>query len=85
MPGWRSRTATRSGRRGWKARPRACAGGSACWPGRTAAVEAELVAQVRQRRAAAQFDQAFSAGSRLTQQEAVAIVRHQRGSGTQTP
>jgi hypothetical protein len=35
------------------------------------------VAQVRQRLGAARFDQAFSAGSRLTQREAVAIVRDQ--------
>ena len=48
-------------------------------------LEADLLAQVRQRLGGSQFDQAFSAGSRLTQQEAVAIVRHQRGSGTQTP
>jgi hypothetical protein len=48
-------------------------------------VEAELVAQVRHTLGAARFDQAFSAGSRLTQQQAVAIVRDQRGTGTQTP
>jgi len=47
-------------------------------------VEAELVAQVRQRLGAGQFDQAFSAGSALTQREAVAIVQHQRDTGTQT-
>jgi hypothetical protein len=46
-------------------------------------VEAELVAQVRQRLGAGQFDQAFSAGSALTQREAVAIVRNRRGTGTQ--
>jgi hypothetical protein len=47
-------------------------------------VEAELVAQVRQRLGTGQFDQAFSAGSALSQREAVAIVRNQRGTGTQT-
>ena len=39
--------------------------------------EAELVAQLRQRLGASQFDQAFSAGSQLTQQQAVAIVQGQ--------
>jgi hypothetical protein len=48
-------------------------------------VEAELVNKVRQRLGTGQFDQAFSAGSGLTQREAVAIVRDQRGAGTQTP
>jgi predicted ATPase len=48
-------------------------------------VEADLVAQVRQRLGSGQFDQAFSAGSALTQREAIAIVRDQRGTGTQTP
>jgi predicted ATPase len=48
-------------------------------------VEADLVTQVRQRLGAGQFDQAFSAGSALTQREAIAIVRDQRGTGTQTP
>jgi predicted ATPase len=47
-------------------------------------VEAELVAQLRQRLGAGQFDQAFSAGSALTQREAIAIVRDQRDTGTQT-
>jgi tetratricopeptide (TPR) repeat protein len=46
-------------------------------------VEADLVAQVRRRLGAGQFDQAFSAGSALTQREAVAIVRNQRGTGIQ--
>jgi predicted ATPase len=48
-------------------------------------VEADLVAHVRQRLGAGQFDQAFSAGSALTQREAIAIVRDQRGTGPQTP
>ena len=43
------------------------------------------MAQARQRLGAARFDQAFSAGSGLTQQQAVAIARDQRGTGTQTP
>jgi hypothetical protein len=47
--------------------------------------EDELVAQARQTLGAERFDQAFSAGSGLTQQEAVAIVRDQRRTGTQTP
>jgi hypothetical protein len=46
-------------------------------------VEADLVAQARHRLGSSQFDQAFSAGSGLTQREAVAIVRNQRGTGTQ--
>ena len=58
--------------------------GLRAWP-HLRRVEAELVAQVRQRLGAARFDQAFSAGSGLTQQQAVAIVRDQRGNGTQTP
>jgi hypothetical protein len=44
-------------------------------------VEADLVAQVRQKLGPARFDQAFSVGSRLTQREAVAIVRDQNGTG----
>jgi hypothetical protein len=37
--------------------------------------EAEVVAQVRQTLGADRFDQAFAAGTRLTQQEAVAAAR----------
>jgi hypothetical protein len=48
-------------------------------------VEADLVAQVRLRLGTARFDQAFSAGSRLTQQQAVATVRDQPATGTRTP
>jgi hypothetical protein len=44
-------------------------------------VEADLVTQVRERLGAAQFDQAFSAGSGLTQHQAVAIVRDQPSTG----
>ena len=58
--------------------------GLSAWP-HLRRVEAELVAQVRHTLGAARFDQAFSAGSGLTQQQAVAIVRDQRGTGTQTP
>jgi predicted ATPase len=47
--------------------------------------EAELVAQVRQTLGAGRFDQAFDAGSGLSQREAVAAVRGQRGTGTQAP
>jgi predicted ATPase len=48
-------------------------------------MEAELVAKVRQRLGTSQFDQAFSAGSGLTQREAVAIVRDQRSASTPAP
>jgi hypothetical protein len=47
--------------------------------------EAELVAQVRQALGADRFDQVYAAGSRLSQQEAVAAVRDRRGSGTAAP
>ena len=47
--------------------------------------EAELVAQVRQTLGADRFDQAFAAGSGLSQQEAVAAVQGRRGTGTQAP
>jgi hypothetical protein len=48
-------------------------------------VEADLVAQVRQRLGADRFDQAFAAGSGLSQRQVVAIVRDQRGTGTPAP
>jgi ATP/maltotriose-dependent transcriptional regulator MalT len=48
-------------------------------------LEAGLVTQIRQRLGGGQFDQAFSAGSRLTQRQAVDIARDQPGTGTQTP
>jgi predicted ATPase len=57
--------------------------GLPAWP-HLRRVEAELVAQVRQRLGAGRFDQAFTASSGLTQREAVAIVRDQRGARTQT-
>jgi len=44
--------------------------------------ETELVAQLRQALGADRFDQAFSAGSRLSQREAVAVVRDRRGTAT---
>ena len=53
--------------------------GLPAWP-HLRRVEAELVAQVRHRLGGSRFDQAISAGSGLTQQEAVAIVRGQRGT-----
>ena len=58
--------------------------GLRAWP-HLRRVEADLVVQVRQRLGDSQFDQAFFASSGLTQQQAVAIVRDQRGTGTQTP
>ena len=47
--------------------------------------EAELVAQVRQALGADGFGQLYAAGSRLSQQEAVAAVRDRRGAGTAAP
>jgi predicted ATPase len=44
--------------------------------------ETELMAQLRQALGADRFDQAFSAGSRLNQREAVAAVRDRRGTST---
>ncbi len=55
--------------------------GLPAWP-HLRRVEAELVAQVRDRLGPGPFDQAFSAGSRLTQRQAVAMVQDQRGAGT---
>jgi len=46
---------------------------------------AELVAQVRQALGADRFGQLSAAGSRLSQQEAVAAVRDRRGAGTTAP
>ena len=48
-------------------------------------VEAELAAQVRHRLGGCRFDRAFSAGSALTQREAVAIARDQHGTGSPAP
>lgn len=47
--------------------------------------EAELVAQIRQALGTDQFDQPYAAGSKLSQQEAVAAVRDRRGAGTAAP
>ena len=58
--------------------------GLSAWP-HTQRLETEFMAQVRQRLGASRFDQAYSAGSGLTQQQAVANVRDQHGTGTQTP
>jgi len=57
--------------------------GLPAWP-HLRRVEADLVAQVRHRLGRAGFDQAFSAGSGLTQRDAVAIVQDGgRSGGTQ--
>jgi predicted ATPase len=53
--------------------------GLSAWP-HLRRVEDELVARVRQKLGDNRFDQAFSAGAGLTQREAVAIVRDQRGT-----
>jgi ATP/maltotriose-dependent transcriptional regulator MalT len=47
--------------------------------------EAELIAQVRQTLEPDRFDQVFAAGSRLSQQQAVADVRDRRDAGTAAP
>ena len=47
--------------------------------------EAKLLAKLRQALGADRFDQAFSAGSRLNQHEAVAAVRDRRGTGPEVP
>jgi hypothetical protein len=43
--------------------------------------EAELIAQIRQALGADRFEEVFAAGARLTQQEAVDVVRDRRGAG----
>ena len=55
--------------------------GLPAWPN-LRRVEADLVTRVRHRLGDSRFDQAFSAGSGLSQQGAVAIVRDQRGTST---
>jgi predicted ATPase len=57
--------------------------GLAAWP-HLRKVEAELMAEVRDRLGTARFDQAFTVGTGLSQQQAVAVVRDQRGAQTQT-
>jgi ATP/maltotriose-dependent transcriptional regulator MalT len=44
-------------------------------------LEEELVAQIRQKLSADQFDQAFSDGSELAQRQAIDMVRNQRRTG----
>jgi hypothetical protein len=56
-------------------------GGLQAWP-MLRQGKAELVAQIRRALGAERFEQAFAAGARLTQREAVAAVRGQRGGGT---
>ena len=58
--------------------------GLQAWPLRRRE-EAELAAQVRQTLGADRFGQMSAAGSRLTQQEAVAAVRDRHGTGTAAP
>jgi tetratricopeptide (TPR) repeat protein len=53
--------------------------GQPAWP-HLRPMEGELVARVRHKLGGSRFDQAFSAGSGLTQREAVAIARDQRGT-----
>jgi predicted ATPase len=55
-------------------------GGLQAWP-MLRQGEAELVIQLRQALGAHRFDQAFSAGTRLSQRDAVAAVRDRNGSG----
>jgi predicted ATPase len=57
--------------------------GLAAWP-HLRKVETNLVAQVRRGLGAARFDQAFTVGSGLTQQQAVAMAREPRSAQTQT-
>jgi predicted ATPase len=58
--------------------------GLRAWPLRRRE-EAELAAQLRRALGAAQFGQLSAAGSRLSQQEAVAAVRDRRSTGTAPP
>jgi hypothetical protein len=58
--------------------------GLPAWP-HLRRVEAELVARVHRRLGGSRFDQAFAAGSGLTQRDAVAIVQDQRSTGTHGP
>ncbi len=55
------------------------------WPLLRRQEAAELVAQVRQALGADRFGQLSAAGSRLSQQEAVAAVRDRCGAGTTAP
>jgi ATP/maltotriose-dependent transcriptional regulator MalT len=58
--------------------------GQPAWP-HLRRVEADLIARVNRTLGEDRFDQAFSAGSRLTQRDAVAIVQDQRSTGTLGP
>jgi predicted ATPase len=58
--------------------------GQPAWP-HLRRLEADLLTRTRRRLGPGQFDQAFSAGSRLSQRQAVAVVRDQRGAGTPSP
>ena len=55
-------------------------GGLHAWP-MLRQGEDELVTQIRQTLDAHRFDQAFSAGTRLSQREAVAALRDRSGGG----
>ena len=56
--------------------------GLPAWPDQRR-LDEELVTQIRQKLSAAQFDQASSDGSGLTQRQAIDIVRDQRGTSPQ--
>jgi len=47
--------------------------------------ETELIAQIRQAQDPDRFSKMTEAGSRLSQQQAVAAIRHQHGTGTASP
>jgi hypothetical protein len=47
--------------------------------------EAELTGQIRQAQDPDRFTKMTQAGSRLSQQEAIAAIRHQHGTGTASP
>jgi hypothetical protein len=55
--------------------------GLRAWPSHRRA-EAALVDQIRRALGADRFDQAFAAGARLSQREAVAAAQSRRGAGT---
>jgi hypothetical protein len=56
--------------------------GLPAWPDQRR-LDEEPVTQIRQKLSAAQFDQAFSDGSGLTQRQAIDIVRDERGTSPQ--
>jgi hypothetical protein len=59
-------------------------GGLQAWP-MLRQGEAELVTRIRQPLGADRFDQAFAAGTRLSQRDAVAAARDRSGGGTGAP